>query len=66
MQTKPNKAVASALAGLVGTAVMYFTTGNFDVEETTALVTTLVSAGLVYLTRNTPKDVDHDLTAGGR
>lgn len=62
MQTKPNKALAAALAGLAGTAVMYFTTGNFDVEETTALITTVVSAGLVYLTRNTRKEADHDLT----
>lgn len=62
MQTKPNKAVAAALAGLAGTVVMYLTTGEVNAEEIGMIVTTLVSAGVVYLTRNTPKDVEHDLT----
>ena len=66
MRTKPNKAVAAAIAGLAGMAVMYFATAEFNVEEATMLVTTLVSAGLVFLTRNTPKDIDHDLTASDR
>ena len=63
MQTKPNKAVAAAVAGLAGMAVMYFATGEFNVEEATMLVTTVVSSGLVYLTRNTRRSgVDHDPT----
>lgn len=60
------KAVVAAVVPLAAFAIMWATTQQFDQEELITLLSALVSAIVVYITPNVPKDADRDLTSRRR
>lgn len=55
--TKPYKAVITAVGGLIGTVVLALLDGNLDGGEIAAIITAVtVLTGLVYAVRNPPKE----------